>query len=83
MVSGVPTPIVMTFGSMPTIRGVIETSRIARLDIPALVGLAADKYPDVFPWEQEGTVHLDFRNVEIQKGGQARASSVAAGSANQ
>jgi hypothetical protein len=83
MVSGVSTPIVMTFSSMPTIRGVMETSRIARLDIPALVGLAADKYPDVFPWEQEGTVHLDFRNLEIQKGGHAQASSGPAGSADQ
>jgi hypothetical protein len=84
MVSGVPTPIVLTFNSMPTIRGVMETSRIARLDIPALFGLAADKYPDVFPWEQPGTVHLDFRNVEIQKSGQsAQASSVPAGSTNQ
>jgi hypothetical protein len=84
MVSGVPTPIAMTFNSMPTIRGVMETSRIARLDIPALIGLAADRYPDVFPWEQEGTVHLVFRNVDIQKGGQsAQSSPVPAGSTNQ
>ena len=82
MVSGVPTQIVMTFSSMPTIRGTMETSRIARLDIPALIGLAADKYPDVFPWEQEGTVHLIFRNVEIQKGGQS-TEAAAAGSPNQ
>lgn len=82
MVSGVPTPVVMTFSSMPTIRGTMETSRIARVDIPALIGLAADKYPDVFPWEQEGTVHLIFRNVEIQKGGQS-TEAAAAGSPNQ
>jgi hypothetical protein len=82
MVSGVPTPIVMTFNSMPTIRGAMETSRIARLDIPVLFGLAGDRYPDVFPWEQEGTVHLVFRNVEIQKGGQSAQASVA-GSPNQ
>ena len=82
MVSGVPTPIVMTFNSMPTIRGTTEPSRIARLDIPALIGLAADKYPDVFPWEQDGTVHLDFRNVAIQKGGQSTEVSAAAGGPN-
>ena len=52
----------------------METSRIARLDIPALIGLAANTYPDVFPWEQQGTVHLVFRNVEIQKGGQTSAA---------
>jgi len=74
MVSSVPTPIVLTFNSMPTIRGMMETSRIGRLDIPALIGLAANTYPDVFPWEQQGTVHLVFRNVEIQKGGQALAA---------
>lgn len=74
VVSGVPTPIVLTFNSMPTIRGTMETSRIARLDIPALIGLAANTYPDVFPWEQQGTVHLVFRNVEIQKGGQVSAA---------
>ena len=82
LVSGVPTPIVMTFNSMPTIRGVMETARIARLDIPALIGLAPDKYPDVLPWEQEGTVHLVFRNVDIQKGDQSSQAS-AGGSGNQ
>jgi hypothetical protein len=84
MVSGVPTSIVMTFNSMPTIRGIMAMSRIARLDIPALIGLAADRYPDVFPWELEGMVHLIFRNADIQKGGQsAQSSSVKAESANQ
>ena len=58
LISGVPATIVLTFGRMPTIAGVLEAHTISRLELPVVLGgdeldsAAAQEQPTVLVFRQ-------------------------------
>jgi hypothetical protein len=63
IVSGIPTSIVLTFGRMPAVAGILQIRTIPRLEVPIVIGTGE-------PHQASGpgsTALLVFRNIPVQR----------------